>query len=140
VDIISNPRVPKGLQENAAIALGRLGLASPEQLAPHLTAFAEDFLNSMIEVDASEEKGTAFKGFSMIVAQNPQAMEKSLKDYFISIARYEDMNLRSPIKQELHEIFQNILNVYKQMMPQFGDFISQLQPKDQQSLRQHYSI
>ena len=108
VDIISNPRVPKGLQENAAIALGRLGLASPEQLAPHLTAFAEDFLNSMIEVDASEEKGTAFKGFSMIVAQNPQAMEKSLKDYFISIARYEDMNLRSPIKQELHEIFQNV--------------------------------
>jgi transportin-1 len=94
----------------------------------------------MIEVDASEEKGTAFKGFSMIVAQNPQAMEKVLKDYFIAIARYEDMNLQSPIKQELHEIFQNILNVYKGMIPQFGDFIGQLQPQDQQSLKQHYAL
>ena len=108
VDIMSNPRVPKALQENAAIALGRLGLADPDLLAPHLSAFAEEFLTSMIEVDASEEKGTAFKGFSMIVAQNPQAMEKVLKDYFIAIARYEDMNLQSPIKQELHEIFQNV--------------------------------
>lgn len=159
VDIIGNPRVPKGLQENAAIALGRLGLACPEQLAPHLSAFAEDFLSSIVEVESSEEKATAFKGFSMAVTQNPQAMEKTLKEYFTAIAQYEDMDLRSQVKQELHEILQNvsvmhlgrrlaslanfccqILNIYKQMMPQFGDFIGQLRPQDQQNLQKHYSI
>ena len=108
VEIITNPRVPKSLCENAAIALGRLGLANAEQLSPMLETFAEDFLSTMEEVDTTEEKATAFKGFSMVVGQNPQAMEKSLLQYFRAIARYEDMNLKSPIKQELHDMFQNV--------------------------------
>lgn len=161
VEITSNPRVPKGLCENAAIALGRLGLHSAEALAPALPTFAEDFLNAMQEVDPSEEKATAFKGFSIVVGQNPQAMEKVLMDYFVSIAQYQDMNLRNPIKQELHEVFQSVsivnpandllfvanacalvqvLNVYKQMIPQFNEFVSQMQPQDQQSLKNNYSI
>ncbi|XP_044716345.1 importin subunit beta-2 [Hirsutella rhossiliensis] len=140
VEIMSNPRVPKGLSENAAIALGRLGLHSADALAPALPTFAEDFLNAMQEVDPSEEKATAFKGFSIVVGQNPQAMEKVLMDYFVSIAQYQDMNLRNPIKQELHEVFQSVLNVYKQMIPQFHEFISQMQPRDQQNLKNNYSI
>lgn len=108
VEIITNPRVPKSLTENAAIALGRLGLANSEQLAPHLDTFAEEFLGTMHDVDATEEKATAFKGFSMIVSQNPQAMEKVLLEYFAAIARYQDLNLKSPIKQELHEVFQGV--------------------------------
>ncbi|PNY29515.1 Importin subunit beta-2, partial [Tolypocladium capitatum] len=140
VEIMTNPRVPKGLCENAAIALGRLGLHNAELLAPALPTFAEDFLNAMREVDPSEEKATAFKGFSMVVSQNPQAMEKVLMDYFVSIAQYQDMNLRNPIKQELHEVFQNVLNIYKQMIPQFNDFVSQMQPGDQQSLKSSYVI
>jgi hypothetical protein len=62
----------------------------------------------MSEVDASDEKATAFRGFSAIVAQNPQAMEKSLLSYFEAIAQYEDMNLNSPVKKALHEVFQNV--------------------------------
>lgn len=108
VEIMGNPRVPKGLSENAAIALGRLGLGSADVLAPALPTFAQDFVNAMQEVDPSEEKATAFKGFSMVVGRNPQAMEKVLMDYFVSIAQYQDMNLRNPIKQELHETFQSV--------------------------------
>jgi HEAT repeat protein len=108
VELISNPRVPKGLTENAAIALGRLGQHNAEELAPHLGAFAEEFLTSMVDVDSSEEKGTAFRGFSQIVIQNPEAMEKVLLDFFVSIARYEDLGLQNPMKRELHEAFQNV--------------------------------
>lgn len=108
VEIITNPRVPKSLCENAAIALGRLGLGNAEQLAPVLETFADDFLTTMEDVDPTEEKATAFKGFSMVVGQNPQAMEKTLLRYFSAIARYEDMNLKSPIKQELHDVFQHV--------------------------------
>ncbi|PHH90308.1 hypothetical protein CDD83_4046 [Cordyceps sp. RAO-2017] len=140
VEIMSNPRVPKGLNENAAIALGRLGLHSADQLAPALPTFAEDFLNAMQEVDPSEEKATAFKGFSIVVGLNPQAMEKDLMKYFVAIAQYQDINLRNPIKQELHEVFQNVLGVYKQMIPQFNEFVSQMQPRDQQSLKNNYAI
>jgi len=97
----------------------------------------------------------------MIVGQNPHAMEKVLLDYFAAIAQYQDMNLRNPIKQELHEVFQNVrlpstapahlrertltspfqvLNVYKQMIPQFNEFIGQMRPQDQQSLKANYAI
>ena len=108
VETMTNPRVPRGLTENAAIALGRLGLGNAEALAPHLPTFADEFLASMDDVDPTDEKATAFKGFARIVAQNPQAMEKVLLHFFKSIAQYEDINLQSPIKQELHETFQNV--------------------------------
>lgn len=139
-ETMGNPRVPKGLCENAVIALGRLGLHSSDLLAPALPTFADEFLGAMRDVDASEEKATAFKGFSIVVGRNPQAMEKVLLDYFTSIAQYQDMNLRNPIKQELHEVFQGVLNVYKQMIPQFDGFVGQLRPQDQQSLKSNYVI
>jgi len=138
--MLSNPRVPKGLQENAAIALGRLGIHNAELLAPNLPSFADEFLNAMTDVDPSEEKSTAFKGFTAIVAQNPQSIESVLLDFFTAIAQYEDMDLHSPEKRELHEAFQNIINIYKQMIPQFADFLGQLQPHDQENLRANYSF
>lgn len=33
-----------------------------------------------------------------------------------------------------------VLNVYKQIIPQFDNFIGQLQPQDQQALKTLYSI
>jgi HEAT repeat protein len=108
LDIVSNPGIPKGVTENAAIALGRLGLGNAELLAPHLSNFAEEFLASMDEVDLSDEKATAFRGFTLIVEKNPMAMEKSLLHFFTAIARYRDMKLRSQIKTDLHEDFQKV--------------------------------
>ena len=111
VEIITNPGIPKGVQENAAIALGRLGLGNGELLAPHLANFAEDFLNSMDEVDPSDEKATAFKGFTTIVEKNPMAMEKSLLHFFTAIARYRDLKLRSDNNSGLHKVFQDVCHV-----------------------------
>jgi len=108
VEIVGNPGIPKGVTENAAIALGRLGLGNAERLAPHLATFAEDFLTSMDEVEVSDEKATAFRGFTLIVEKNPMAMEKSLLHFFTAIARYRDMRLRSQNKTDLHEDFQKV--------------------------------
>ncbi|KAJ4302098.1 hypothetical protein N0V88_002234 [Collariella sp. IMI 366227] len=140
VEIISNPGVPPGVSENAAIALGRLGLGNSELLAPHLSKFSEEFLKAMDEIDPSEEKATAFRGFSMVVAQNPQAMEKDLLRFFTAIARYRDLKLQNPIKRDLHEVLQNVLNIYRQLIPQFNNFIAQLQPEDQQALKATYAL
>jgi HEAT repeat protein len=125
VEIISNPGVPPGVSENAAIALGRLGLDNYDLLAPHLPKFSEEFLKAMDEIDPSEEKATAFKGFSTVVAHNPQAMEKDLLRFFTAIARYRDLKLQNPVKQELHEVLQNVSDhlVYpfpSQEMPNMG--------------------
>ncbi|XXH00457.1 hypothetical protein Hte_006802 [Hypoxylon texense] len=138
IEIITNPGIPKGVTENAAIALGRLGLGNGELLAPHLANFAEDFLNSMDEVDPSDEKATAFRGFTSIVEKNPMAMEKSLLHFFSAIARYRDLKLRSETKSGLHEGFQKAIGIYRQIIPQFDQFFGQLQPQDQQTLRTTY--
>ncbi|KAI0021882.1 armadillo-type protein [Xylariomycetidae sp. FL0641] len=140
VEIISNPGIPKGVQENAAIALGRLGLGNAELLAPQLANFAEDFLTSMDEVDLSDEKATAFRGFTIIVEKNPMAMEKSLLHFFTAIARYRDMRLRSQNKTDLHEDFQKTIGIYRQIIPQFESFLGQLQPRDQEALRATYAF
>lgn len=108
VEIMSNPRVSSSVSENAAIALGRLGQHNHEQLAPMLPNFAEDFLGSMEHVVASDEKATALKGFSMVVARNPQSMEKALPQFFVTIARYDDIKAETPTMRELHEAFQNV--------------------------------
>ncbi|OAA37833.1 Armadillo-like helical [Metarhizium rileyi] len=140
VEIMCNPRVPKSLAENAAIALGRLGIDNSELLGPALPTFAEDFLNLMKKIEPTDEKASAFKGFSMIVGHNPQAMEKVLLDYFVAVAQYEDSELQNPLKQELHDVIQHVLNQYKQMMPQFHDFIGQMRPQDRQTLTNNYSV
>ncbi|KAJ9142708.1 Importin subunit beta-2 [Pleurostoma richardsiae] len=139
VDIIDNPRVPRGVAENAAIALGRLGLDNHDILAPHLHTFASEFLGLMDDVDASDEKATAFKGFTMIVGHNPQAMEKCLLHFFTAIARY-NVRLRSDVKVELHAVFQNAITLFKQMIPQFEQFINQMTPDDQAALKASYAI
>lgn len=108
LEIITNPGIPRSVTENAAIALGRLGLGNSALMAPQLATFAEEFLTSMDEVDPSDEKATAFRGFACIVEQNPMAMEKSLLHFFTSIARYRDLKLRSDTKNGLHEDFKKV--------------------------------
>ncbi|KAI1500969.1 armadillo-type protein [Biscogniauxia marginata] len=133
IEIITNPGIPKGVTENAAIALGRLGLGNADLLAPQLANFAEDFLTSMDEVDLSDEKATAFRGFTVIVEKNPMAMEKSLLHFFTAIARYRDMRLRSQNKDGLHEDFQKIV-------PEFNRFLNDLQPEDREALLKTYAF
>ena len=108
VEIISNPGVPKSLAENAAIALARLGIENSEILGPALPTFAEEFLNLMKKVDSTDEKASAFQGFSMIVGQNPHAMESMLLQYFVAVAQFDDSEIQDQLKQELHHVFQNV--------------------------------
>ncbi|KAI0167354.1 armadillo-type protein [Pestalotiopsis sp. NC0098] len=140
VEIIVDPNIPKSVSENAAIALGRLGLGNAGLLAPEVATWAEEFLNAMDEVDPSDEKATAFRGFTAIVEQNPMAMEKSLLHFFTSIARYRDLKLRSDAKHGLHDDFQKIINVYRGLIPQFNDFVNQMQPQDRQALSANYGL
>ena len=86
--IIQTPEIPQSVTENAAIALGRLGLASCDELAPHLSTFGGPFLDALAKVLETDEKDTAFRGFVMIVGRNPQAMENCMELFFKAIARY----------------------------------------------------
>lgn len=97
VKIINTPELPKSVSENGAIALGRLGVANSDILAPHLAEFAQSFLRIMASIDITDEKSHAFLGFNRTIEKNPQAMEDCLVDYFRASARnpYQGIALES---------------------------------------------
>ncbi|RAL60797.1 hypothetical protein DID88_009902 [Monilinia fructigena] len=125
LEILSNQMVPKSVNENAAIALGRLGLYNAEILSPHLATFSQPFLKALEGVDHTLEKATAFKGFLSIVMLNPQAMEKTLGQFITEIAKYrKDAETGSTWNAELQQAFQHVLDLYKGLIPDFNAFLS----------------
>ncbi|MCJ1419809.1 hypothetical protein MMC32_006165 [Xylographa parallela] len=134
-NIISNPGVPSSVTENAAIALGRLGLHCSEGLALHLAEFATLFLQSIRPVDDTDEKGQAFLGLNRTIVNNPQGMESCLLDYFKATAAFKNFR-----EDDLKKSFQQVLIGYKTMIPNFGGFIGQLSAKDQQKLHNTYNV
>ena len=109
IDIMNHPHMPKSVSENAAIALGRLGLECSHLLSDSLGQYCESWLTAMDDVGSSEEKATAFKGFSMIVCRNPTVMESSLLHFFSAIARYRDVGrLKSNTNFNLRGAFTNV--------------------------------
>ena len=106
--IISNPEVPTSVDENAVIALGRLGVDCSEALAPHLGEFAIPFLQIIGPVEYTDEKAHAFLGFNRTIERNPQAMEQCLLDYFKASAAYARHSRHDFTGGTLAESFQRV--------------------------------
>ncbi|EMC96364.1 hypothetical protein BAUCODRAFT_69765 [Baudoinia panamericana UAMH 10762] len=131
--------VPESLNENAAIALGRLGIASHQQLAPHLANFAGPFLNAMQKVSWTDEKGHAYKGFSSVVLDNPKAMEQCLLDFFVEMANAPGVFLTGMQSEGPHDNFERVLREYKSLIGDgFDGFLHNLPPPQEHALRQLY--
>ena len=101
-NIISNPSIPGSVNENAAVALGRLGLHCSEGLALHLAQFARLFLQILQPVEDTDEKGQAFLGLNRTIVNNPQAMEDCLLEYFKATAafgQFRENDLKDSFRQ-----------------------------------------
>lgn len=85
--ILASQQAPDALQENAAIALGRLGAGCADVLAPHLSTIAPMFIGPMKSIGWTEEKAHAMKGMTKVILQNPEGMESCLLEYLNEIAR-----------------------------------------------------
>ena len=107
--ILVHPEIPQSVLENAAIAMGRLGLQNAEIMAPGLSSFSGPFLKSISTVDWTLEKATACKGFTLCALVNPPAMENDLPRFFTMIARYKMDEARlTPLTSDLHNIFKHV--------------------------------
>ncbi|KAL2220641.1 putative importin beta-2 subunit [Thermoascus aurantiacus ATCC 26904] len=138
--IVSNEEVIDSVNENAALALGRLGICCSDQLAPHLAEYAGVFLKSMAKIDFTREKASSFLGFNQVVMKNPQAMESCLADYFQAIAMSPSKSLDQEEYRDIQQSFQQVLQGYKDMIPNFDSFLSSLPPPVTQKLRSVYQI
>ncbi|KAK5454419.1 hypothetical protein LTS15_006419 [Exophiala xenobiotica] len=142
VTIIKNEEVPEPASENAAAALGRLGLACPIHLAPFLGEFAEPFLTAMSKITTSHEKASAFLGFNNVIERNPQAMEASLALYFAAIAQFPQKGKQGQEYNEVRASFARVIQGYVGLIGQegFGNFLSGLSAPVRQKLRDGYGV
>lgn len=140
-NILFNTTIPESLNENAAIALGRLGIGNEQKLAPHLSTFAPAFLSIIKKVSWTDEKFHAFKGFVQVVAQNPQGLEQCLLPFLSEVAMVPHF-LVSQDRQSagLLENFRQVLLQYKSMIPNFDEFIGHLPADQVQALQRNYQL
>ncbi|KAJ5682816.1 hypothetical protein N7462_005981 [Penicillium macrosclerotiorum] len=140
LSIVNNEEIIDSVNENAAMALGRLGLCCADSMAPHLGEYAKPFLTSMEKIDFTREKASAFLGFNNVVMKNPHAMEASLVDFFNSISSFPAKTLSQDEYRDIKNSFQQVLQGYKNMIPNFDSFLSQLSPQVAQKLRSAYQL
>ena len=139
--IMFSNNVPESLNENAAIALGRLGIDCHQQLATNLANFAVPFLKIMQKVVWTDEKGHAYKGFSRVVLDNPQALENGLLDFFVDMSYAPGVFLTGMQDDGPAEEFDKVLKEYKRLLgDNFDQYLHNLPPPREQALRQLYSI
>ncbi|MCJ1327735.1 hypothetical protein MMC10_004409 [Thelotrema lepadinum] len=137
-NIISNPEIPPSVSENAAIALGRLGLHCSQNLAPYLQQFAKPFLKALESVESTNEKAQAFMGLNRIIMLNPTALGDCLVEYLNATA---DILVVHPDREQgLSETFEQVLTGYKSLLPNFNQFIGSLEPTRQERLKGRYPI
>lgn len=115
--IITNEEIIDSVNENAAMALGRLGICCPDQLAPQLGEYASPFLKSMSKIDFTREKASAFLGFNQVVMKNPQAMESCLGEFFQSIAAFPSKSLSQEDYRDIQTSFQQVRFVHYADVP-----------------------
>ena len=140
ISMVKTEGVPESVEENAAMAIGRLGIGCSDQLAPHLSEFAEPFLTSMSKINPTEEKASAFLGFNAVLVKNPRAMEASLNDYFTAIAAFPKKEMSAIEFRQVRESFGNVIQGYKQLIPDFPAFFNSLSQPVQQKLRSTYAM
>lgn len=119
LSIITNEEIIDSVNENAAMALGRLGICCPDQLAPQLGEYASPFLKSMSKIDFTREKASAFLGFNQVVMKNPQAMESCLGEFFQSIATFPSKSLGQEDYRDIQTSFQQVRFVHHAHVPKF---------------------
>jgi len=134
LEILQTPYIPRSLTENAGIALGRLGIANCDDLAPHLATFAEPFLDALYKSLETEEKDSAFRGFVLTTGRNPQALENCLERMFHIIAKWVHPST------ELKALFQQLVDGYRGVIQDWPGFIESLPAQDRDRLREKYNI
>ncbi len=140
--MLMNEEVPDAAAENAATALGRLGLPCPIELAPFLGEFAEPFLQCMSKISTSHEKASAFIGFNNILVQNPQAMEQSLGLYMSAIAQFPLKGRQGQEYLEVKNSFARVIEGFSGMIgrERFEAFVGGLSDPVKAKLRDGYGV
>ncbi|KAG8883613.1 hypothetical protein FRB97_006307 [Tulasnella sp. 331] len=135
IPTLLNPRSPKSLTENAAVTIGRIALVCPQPVAPYLDNFAQQWCQALWEIKDNEEKDSAFRGFCMLIKENPSGIGKHFLWFCNAIVKW-----KAP-SAELRDMFSQILHGFKDMSGSGWDAqVASWPPSIQDALRTQYGV
>lgn len=88
--ILSSLKASPNLLENTAITMGRLALAAPEQVAPHLGEIIRTWCQTMVHVSVGAEQDSALRGICKAASYNPAAIQQGGDFLMQALARSEN--------------------------------------------------
>eukprot|EP00897_Mesotaenium_endlicherianum_P000797 jgi/Mesen1/10718/ME000090S10178 len=138
VSILSSPEgVNRSLVENAAITLGRLGLACCDMMAPHMDVFVQPWCYALRTIRDDIEKEDAFRGLCAMVRKNPQGGVPGLVAMCQAICSWNEIH-----SAELRAEIGHVLQAYKQMLGEgpWQQCMGSLDPAMHQKLSNKYGI
>lgn len=108
VDLIKAPRKrgtdTRMLYINTVAALGRLGMAFPAEIAPHLPSFAAGWCSFMDSIPDQREKEDTFGGLYALIKMNPQGSLNALPGVIAAIAAADFAESNPQLRAKLLEL------------------------------------
>lgn len=88
--VLSSVKASPNLLENTAITIGRLALASPQKVAPHLGEIIRIWSQTMVHVSSGPEQDTALRGICEAAKYNPPALQEAGPFLLQALGRAQD--------------------------------------------------
>ncbi|OBZ83816.1 Transportin-1 [Choanephora cucurbitarum] len=130
IPFLTHPQSPASVKENAMVALGRLGLASPQYVASHMKMFVRPWLKKSMSVRDGEEKDTSFQGLCAMIKFNPLDVQDELCLLWTAMASVQDPS------HELINAFSEIVSGFHHLLEEkrWNDILSQLNDDTQKTI------
>eukprot|EP01026_Neomeris_dumetosa_P056575 TRINITY_DN51799_c0_g1_i9.p2 TRINITY_DN51799_c0_g1~~TRINITY_DN51799_c0_g1_i9.p2 ORF type:complete len:236 (+),score=35.64 TRINITY_DN51799_c0_g1_i9:1043-1750(+) len=134
--VVDSKQFKRSMAENAAIALGRLAMKSPQEVAQHIGNFGGLWCSLLAGVNDNLEKEQAFKGLLTVVQLNTSETIKFLGSFMEAAASW-----RQPYNDALRQSIRETLLFFKQQMKDIWQgIVQQINPSIISQLSQEYGI
>jgi len=124
------------LTENIALTIGRLGIACPDLVAPHLEEFIQPWCDILRSMRDHVDKDSAFRGLCKLIKANPNGIMKHFVFVCDAIASWEQP------QNDLRNAFHSILHGFKASMQPNWDsfFVTYFPPNLREDLQSRYQL
>ncbi|EGC40393.1 hypothetical protein DICPUDRAFT_44597 [Dictyostelium purpureum] len=132
---INKINLNRGVLENTAVTLGRLGLVSAPDIAPNVDKFIQCWCMAIRRKTDDVEKDSAFRGMWLVINNNPNGALRHLVYICDAVASWVNM------QPDLYEAYFKLLNMYKEGMGGvWPQFYSQFPAQLRQILNEKYHL
>jgi len=103
--ILFHQKVLPEMNENSAVAIGRVASTVPETFAPHLSQLAPTLLRVLQRSEVPDEKASAIQGLTKMATINPQGLEQCLAEFLTAVGAEIAAGLTPPQGFEVVSIY-----------------------------------